>query len=1181
VDTGAGGLAFIDETFAKKTGLRFTRLRKRISLYGFDDSRLAKLTYYTTLKLVYKDQDGTQRNEQIKALVTPLGSQNMILGLPWLKRNQVNFDWSLKRLIFPLKPQTTIPYTEVQYKPMNDDLDINHDTTINLDCYSISAIAFERLAKDPRYELFAISLQDIEKALITKPRTNPRTKLPREYHDFLDVFSHKEADRLPPHRTYDHAIELRPENKEAHGYGPLYGMSQNELLVLRKYLDENLSKGFIRASKSPVSSPVIFVRKPNGGLRFCVDYRKLNELTIKSRYPIPLIQETLARLSQAKYYTKLDIISAFNRIRVREGDEWLTSFRTRYGQFEYLVTPFGLTNAPATFQHYVNDTLRPFLDQFCTAYIDDILIYSTNLKDHQEHIKKVLAVLRTAGLQIDIDKCEFHQEQVLYLGLFISTNGITMDPAKISAIVDWEEPKTIKDIRSFLGFANFYRRFINEFSQIVTPLVQLTKKGQLFNFDSSCQQAFSTLKKAFTTAPILRHYDPDLPCILEADSSDFAIGGILSQRGLDGDERPVAYFSRKLAPAEGNYEIYDKELLAIIRCLEQWRPELEGALFPIEILSDHKNLQYFATTKQLTARQARWAEYLSRFNFMIKYRPGRLSQKPDALSRRSQDQSAQEATKDARIRPLLDPKVFIKIGSIDRTIQQIIEEEYKDDSFLQSTLDLLRTGGRSKQISLSECEIRNDPYDITKDRLYYKGRLVIPDSDELRFKILQEAHDSPVAGHPGRTKTLALVSRYYYWPKIYDSIQRYIRSCHVCQRAKASREAYQGLLKPLSIPEHRWQDISMDFIQDLPIASGYTNILVVVDRLSKMAHVLPCNDITAPATAKLFLQVWKLHGLPRTITSDRGSQFISTFWQCLIKRLGIKANLSTAFHPETDGQTERVNSIIEQYVRSYTNYQQDDWDDWLPLAEFVYNNATSESTKTSPFFAVYGQHPRLGFEPVDENERQLLRPQRLQAEDANSFADRMSQLIEWLRDNLVWAQEIYTEYANRNRTAAPAYKKNDLVWLSTKYLRTKRPAKKFDWKWIGPYPITKVVSPFAYRLRLPSTIRAYPTFHTSLLRPVTDDPLPGQNPDPPPPVEIDQGLEYAVERIDNARYKRGSKRTSFELLVKWTGYEEPTWEPYEELENTAALEEFEARYPRWKTTIIRGGGLLSRFGSSQ
>ncbi len=353
--------------------------------------------------------------------------------------------------------------------------------------------------------------------------------------------------------------------------------------------------------------------------------------------------------------------------------------------------PFGLANAPSTFQHYVNEVLRPYLDIFCTAYIDDILIYSDNLEDHRKYVRQVLESLRGAGLQLDIDKCEFHKTEVKYLGLIITTEGIKMDPEKVSAILDWEAPKNVKDVRGFIGFANFYRRFIDEFSVIISPLVRLTRKDAKFDWTDECQHAFDRLKSAFTTAPILRHFDPTLPCVVEADSSDFCTGGILSQEDSDGVLRPVAYFSKRLAPAECNYEIYDKELLAIIRCFEQWRAELEGAAHPIEVLSDHRNLQYFCTTKQLSHRQARWSEYLSRFNFKIKYRPGSQGQKSDALTRRSQDQPAQEEARRLRQRTLLRPEIFdLSLMETDQSIEQIIADEYPTDVFIQQVSEQLR-----------------------------------------------------------------------------------------------------------------------------------------------------------------------------------------------------------------------------------------------------------------------------------------------------------------------------------------------------------------------------------------------------------------------------------------------------------------------------------------------------------
>ena len=448
-------------------------------------------------------------------------------------------------------------------------------------------------------------------------------------------FPRKESDKLPEHRSHDHAIVLKE------GFQPpnqaLYGMSRDEIQELRRYLDENLTKGFIRSSRSHAASPVMFVKKPGGGLRFCVDYRGLNAVTIKNRYPIPLITETLNRLCKAKIFTKLDIISAFNRLRIKEGDEELTAFRTRFGLYEYLVMPFGLCNGPASFQHFINDTLREYLDRFCTAYLDDILIYSDDEIEHALHVKQVLVKLREAGLQADITKCAFGVTEVPYLGLIVTTKGVKMDPAKIDTVINWPAPVNVRDVQSFLGFANFYRRFVFGFSKIASPLTNLTKKGTKFSWTSDCQQTFNTMKKAFTSDLILMHFDPDKKIVVETDASDFVSAGILSQYDEKDILRPVAYFSKKHNPAECNYEIYDKELMAIVRAFEEWRSELEGSAQPIDVISDHKNLEYFTSTKLLSRRQARWSEFLARFDYKIVYRPGRAGGKPDALTRRSGD----------------------------------------------------------------------------------------------------------------------------------------------------------------------------------------------------------------------------------------------------------------------------------------------------------------------------------------------------------------------------------------------------------------------------------------------------------------------------------------------------------------------------------------------------------------
>jgi RNase H-like domain found in reverse transcriptase/Reverse transcriptase (RNA-dependent DNA polymerase)/Integrase zinc binding domain/Chromo (CHRromatin Organisation MOdifier) domain/Integrase core domain len=1064
--------------------------------------------------------------------------------------------------------------------------------------------------------LSGASLEDIRKALEPKTLIDPATKVPGHYHEFLKVFDQSEADKLPPHRDCDHKIELQPGTTPPHG--PLYGMSEDELLVLRKFLQENLDKGFIRASTSPAASPVLFAKKPGGGLRFCVDYRALNAITIKNRYPLPLIQETLSQLSQAKYFTKLDVVAAFNRIRIKEGQEWMTAFNTRYGLFESMVMPFGLSNAPATFQARINEVLRPFLDRYCTAYIDDILIYSNDLVSHRLHVKSVLQALEAAGLQLDVKKCEFETTEVKYLGMIISTTGVQMDPEKVDCLVNWEAPINVKDVQAFLGFSNFYRRFIKGFSRIVRPLVALTRKLVKWNWTSSCQEAFDMLKNSFTSAPILRHFDPAKEVFVECDASDFVSSGILSQEDDQGILHPVAFMSKKYDPAECNYEIYDKELLAIVRCFECWRPELQGTHHQITVITDHANLRYFMTTKQLSRRQVRWSEFLSQFQFAIKSIPGKENGKADSLTRRSQDlpkdenddriqyqqqsllkphnidSSVQEQLKiDPELSELfanlsweqeitLCPAILNEIQPepINHKITRLLDEGYENDEWWMKIRDeMFKPHGipHSKEVSLSECT-------INEGRLYFRERLYVPDG-ELRTFLTQLAHDSVESGHPGKNKLYELISRFYWWPRLNAYTKQFTRNCHGCLRNKTSHLRYQGTLKPLPIPLQRWRDLSVDFIGPIqPTARGFNAIMVVVDRLSKDRHFSPCRtDMKAHDLAMLFVRdVWKLHGLPDSIVSDRGSLFVSEFWKAVCHRLQTNISLSTAYHPETDGQTEIANSFLEQYLRQYVSFAQDDWDEWLPLAEFAARNVVNDSTGMSPFFANTGYHPRMSFGPPRAIPRAASKDLAGRCHEGNNFAAKMQEITELLRTNLLSAQASQEQFANANRSPAPAYRVGDMVLLSTRNIDSARPIPKLDHKFIGPFRIERVLNAHSYQLKLPHELDSiHNSFHTNLLRPSPNDPLPGQYNPPPPPITLDAKGEklWAIEAILDSKR---TKQKGFQYYILWRGFDhnDATWEPLHNVVNAhIAIKEFEKRYknkPRPTKQEVQGARLQSQ-----
>jgi transposase InsO family protein len=1043
--------------------------------------------------------------------------------------------------------------------------------------------------------------KDIDKFLVGKPqlaREEVIQKLPDWLRDLDDAFLPELANKLPPHRSWDHKIEL--ESGKEPPYLKNRPLSSQELKVVRKWLDDNLDKGFIRESRARCAAPLMLAAKPGGGVRVCQDYRGLNNITIKNRYPLPLIRETLDALCHAKVYTKLDIIAAFNKLRIAEGHEWKTAFITRFGLYESLVMPFGLCNAPAAFQHYINHTLHDLLDEICTAYLDDVLVYSANKKEHREHVRTVVKRLRDAGLQIDINKCEFETPRTKYLGLIITPEGLEMDPEKVAAIDNWLPPGGVKDLQKFLGFANFYRRFIRDFAAITRPLTVLLRKGEPWKWHHGQQQAFDQLKHSFTSTPTLAFFDYNRKTVLETDASDWASGGILSQYDDDGVLRPVAYFSNKHTAAECNYEIYDKELLAIIKCLEEWRPELQGTDDPVEIITDHKNLQYFTTTKALNQRQVRWSEFLSQFNFKIVYRPGTKAVRPDALSRKKEDRptgsDADDDRVQARQKTLLAPDMFDPtayeqllendgtelvarpielVPDTDRPIDELIHDVYQENDFAQRMISCLRDPDcrqwpkdirRELRIAFGDCRVH-------ENRVYYRDRLYIPDDNALRIQIIYRTHSSGPGGHPGRTKTVDLMNRTYWWPRMSADVREYVRACELCIRTKSPKSAPPGFLQPLPVPFRAWSDISVDYITPLPASKQnnveYRHILVVVCRLTKMRHYIAVPSLSTEDLITAFIaRIYALHGCPDTIVSDRGSQFVSELWRQLSARLGIQLKPSSAYHPETDGQTERVNQTIEAYLRAFTSYHQDDWEKWLPLAEFASNNVTSETTGVSPFFANYGFHPRMGVEARQPCPPNMTPAQKTQFYQANTVADRFERILDQLKALARQAQQRYEDNANTDRADAPVFRIGDMVYVNTQNMKTSRAMKKLDDKWAGPYRVVQTYRR-ACVLELPDRVRISPVFHVSLLQRKDARGLPGQ--DRINEAERQNIRGRVLEREDGEEVEKWEfedlldcyvhDEDGHQYLVKWR-YQEASWQPADDLRGQdEAILKYHARHP--------------------
>ena len=973
-----------------------------------------------------------------------------ILGRDWLSKHNPYIDFKNNKIYFlerfcsnhcpSAKGNKFVFHSSEVAAPMVDD------TTDSIIPSSIS--------EDELYE------NDICGAMPEIKKELSRTeKIINKYYKYLTlVFKKQEADKLPPHRPYDISIDLIPGSQLY--FGPIYSLSQVEMSALKDYIKENIIKGFIRKSRSPAGAPILFVRKPDGTLRLCVDYRRLNAVTIRNSYPLPRINDLIEAFKGSKIFSKLDLRSAYNLVRVKEGHEYLTAFRTPIGHFEYLVMPFGLRNAPSVFQHFIQDVLGELIGDHVQVYLDDIIIYSNNLEDHIVHVKNVLSLLIKNGLYVKKEKCEFHVKETTFLGFTISVNGLTMDQNKVKSIIEWPTPKNVKELQSFLGLCNFYRRFIKNFAEIMEPLRILLKKNSEYIWNDQAENAFKNLKKSFLSNEILIFPDYNKEFIVETDASNYAIGCVLSQIS-ENDQllHPIAFYSRSLNSNEKNYTIYDKELLAVITAFDVWRHHLEGAKYPIQVITDHKNLLYLKKPQHLNQRQIRWSLFLSKFDFRISYRPGTKSGKPDSLSRRPDYQENNFPI--ACAIPNDNPICCTAYEKIDKLI-----DLQKQDKFCKETMSKLKS--KSK-------EIKSSLFSLIRGVLHFQGRIIVPSL--LRTKILQSFHDSPLGGHQGIHKTMDKLKRYYWWPNMRKDVENYILSCETCGRCKTRRHKPYGKLLPLPVPKKPWEIIGVDFIVSLPSSQDCSCIMVVSDHLTKMIHLVPCSDVpSADLTAKLLLfNVFRYHGFPKTIVSDHGSQFSSEFWTSLCSALHIQPNLATAHHQQSNGQIERANAVVEQYLRCYCSSAQNEWCYYLPLCEFAYNNSLHQSIGVSPFYANFGFNPNS---IIDS-------PPILLKDNASVLTRDWSAHFQSLQAHLVKAKEDFKKYNDLKKQHGPNFNINNKVWLK-RYYFTNEPAKKLASQYLGPFRITEKLKRMNYRLELPSNLHLHPIFHISQLEPYVE-----------------------------------------------------------------------------------------------
>ncbi|KAJ0535516.1 putative nucleotidyltransferase, Ribonuclease H [Helianthus annuus] len=789
--------------------------------------------------------------------------------------------------------------------------------------------------------------------------------------DYSEVFP-EELPGLPPARQVEFRIDLVP------GANPIarapYRLAPSEMPELSKQLQELSDKGFIRPSFSPWGAPVLFVKKKDGSFRMCIDYRELNKLTIKNRYPLPRIDDLFDQLQGASYFSKIDLRSGYHQLRVYEEDIPKTAFRIRYGHYEFTVMLFGLTNAPAVFMDLMNRVCKPYLDKFIIVFIDDILIYSKTRADHEQHLRLTLELLMKEQLFAKFSKCEFWLKEVQFLEHIVNEQGIHVDPSKISAIKDWDTPTTPTEVRSFLGLAGYYRRFIENFSKIAVPLTTLTQKNKPFDWGFKQEEAFLNLKQKLCDAPVLTLPEGNDDFVVYCDASKLGLGCILMQRN-----KVIAYASRQLKIHEKNYTTHDLELGAVVFALKIWRHYLYGT--KCVVFTDHKSLQHIFNQKELNMRQRRWVELLNDYDCEIRYHPGKANVIADALS-------SKERTKlhCVRVQSVIQTDIQARIS---QTQEACVSQGLMDKEF---------------------------PYHITpalelKDNglYYFMDRLWVPSQDNLRTLLMDEAHKSRYSIHPGSDKMYKDLRIQYWWPGMKKDIALYVSKCLTCLKVKAEHQRPSGLLEQPEILVWKWENITMDLITKLPrTKKGHDAIWVVVDRLTKSAHFLPIReDFSADKLAQIYVdEIVARHGVPLNIISDRDARFTSHFWRTMQTAMGSQLNLSTAYHPQTDGQSERTIQTLEDMLRACVIDFGGSWDSHLLLIEFSYNNSYHSSINMAPFEARYG---RKCLSPVCWNEigeAQLTGP---------ALILETTDKVKKVRDNLQTARSRQKSYADLKR----------------------------------------------------------------------------------------------------------------------------------------------------------------------
>ena len=996
--------------------------------------------------------------------------------------------------------------------------------------------------------------------------------------------------------------------------------SPEDIKVMIDTVKEMEEAGMVEDSESAWSSQVVLVKKKDGTKRMAIDYRRLNAATIPMTEPIPLPEVMFAHLQGARIFSKMDLLKGFWQIPVKKGSRPYLAFATPLGLKQPTRMPFGIRNAPAVFQREMQRVLKDKLYKGVMVYIDDILIYSATADEHEVLVEWVLRRLQEEGYYAHPDKCEFFRHEVEFLGHVISAAGVAVQQHKVQRVREWPVPQTKKDVKSFLGMTGYYRKFIESYSRVAVPLTNLTADDVKWKWTAEEQDAFQVLKDALCKAPILAHADPAKPYVIQTDASAFAIGGFLAQNQSDGSLRPIAYWSRKLNGAETRYSATERELLALVEAVDEWRVYIEGSPHSVILRSDHRPLMWLNSKPDLSSRLFRWVERLDGHAFRIEHVAGKANNIADALSRRADMDDgivADSTTIGERVQvelaattrsaarkaqqaaapvipfpPQPSNAVPVEVAAEDE-IEPVTEvppdERVGQQEEKKADVDLTPTPSASDDVHLDEFKAKlqaaaqadewykellneQEPSDGLERRdglLWSKSTKVlwVPDDRTLKTQLVERYHDA--AGHFGQKRTVKKICDLFYWSGIRDEVEDYCRSCEVCAAHKSSNQLPAGLLRPLPIPDEPWQVIGIDFVGPLPLSKeGYDFIMTVTDKFSKYLLLAACRTtIDMPQAARLLLNMLlPQHAMPEAIISDRDPRFTGSMWAEAMRTLGIKLKTSTAYHPQTDGQTERANRTMQTTLAMYAEKRPKDWPDFLQTVAAAYNDTVHEST---------GQEPAriLGRNTRDRAMMSALlgdtRLRQVRSEEARKLLDGLKSTWEEARERLIRQRARMKLHADTKRREV-TYQPGDLVLLSTRNLRM-RGGRKLKAKWIGPFQVTEVLGGgLSVKLDLPEQYsRLWHTFHIENVKAYHESKLtwPGRKQPPRALPRLVKGKkQWDVERVldktvEEEEDEDGQKVMTTWYLLKWKncGDDQNSWQRVQELDCQELIDEYEAR----------------------